>query len=262
MSTTVIVARATDDVFADATITSTVAPSSTYSLATLNTQVPAARVRFGSGTVTITWTLGSAARGDIFVLPVSNLDAGTGVATLTNGAGLSVGLTVPAMQANGIPRTLVVDLALAQPTALTRTSTVWNLVVSGNTANLILGGAAFLFTPKRTLDAIQWGIGYRKTQHVRETMNQYGGRYRVNFRTNTRELDCVARVEAGDLDDLENWYDANAGLTDPGLLWVQRDELDAYIGTWQEVFEARQVGQTFQYDVSMQFSELSKGKPV
>lgn len=262
MSTTVLVGHADDDLLHEGAVTSTVAPLATYSLATLLLRNPAARVRFGVGTVTVTWTLDAPARGDIFVLPVSNLDAGTGVATLTNGAGLSVGLTVPAMQKSGIPRTLAVDLVLAQPTALTRTSDVWNLVVSGNSVPLTLGGAAFLFSEKRTLEALQWGIGYRKRHHAKQETNEYGGRYRTNLRTNTRELDCTASAEPAEVMALEDFYDANAGLVDPGLLWVQRTELDAYIGTWQEVFEARQRDGVLLYDVAMRFSELSKGKPV
>lgn len=261
MSTRVIVARPSDDIFQGATITSTVAPMTSYDLLTLLLRDPACRVRFNAGTVTITWTLDTPARLDVFVLPVSNLDEGYDVASLTNGSGLNVPVIVPPRQLNNIPRTCALDVTEAEANATTRTSTVFNLVISGNSANVILGGAAFGYGQRRLLDAVQWGFKYRKRQAVVQSTNEYLSRYRVNLSTNARVLDCRALAEPEEVKDLEDHYDDCRGAFLPGLLWPQLAELDAYIGTW-EAFEAQQQEGKFLYDVAMQFEELSKGKPV
>lgn len=261
MSTTVVLQRASDDVFNAATMSGT-APSASYSLSTLTRRDPATRVRFGSGTVTVTFTLAAPARGDIFVLPCSNLDSGSTVAALTNGAGLNEAITIPALQQQGIPRTAILDLTVAEPNATTRTSNVWNLVITGNSVNVTLGGAVFLFTPKRTVDAVQWGLSYEKGHQADEHRNVYASRDRFDFRTTERVLSWQASVEPSELTDLEDCYDANHGIVYPGLLWVQRDELDAYIGTFGPKFRARQRDGYFLYDVACDFLELSKGKPV
>ena len=128
-------AQGDDNILAGSTVSGT-APSSTYSLATLLTMQPAARVRWGSPTVSVTFTLDAPARGDVFVLPVSNLEESIdgaspeSVAVLTNGAGLSVALTIPALQGNGLPGTVCVDLTDAEPNATIRTSAVWTLTIA------------------------------------------------------------------------------------------------------------------------------------
>jgi hypothetical protein len=100
------------NLFAGIAPTSTVAPSSTYSLATFTYLRPDWRVKFGAGTLTLTWSGVSATiQGDVFTIPISNLDAGAAVATLTNSSGLSQAITIPATPADGVPLTTVVDLS-------------------------------------------------------------------------------------------------------------------------------------------------------
>ncbi len=259
--TSVIVARATDDILQGSTVSGT-APLASYDLNTLLTRNPAARVRFVGGTLTITFTLPAPAQGDVLVIPVSNLDTGDTVLHLTNDVGLDVAIYIPAARKNGIPRTVAVDLTALEPTTLTRTSDSWSLEITANSVPVTLGGAVAIFGPKRTLEAMQWGLSLSKQQFADVVVNDYGVTYRTNRATMGRSFDCVASAEPDELADLEDWYDDCAGVVDPGLLWIQRDELEPVYGTWQEAFKAQQAQGSFLYDVTLQFSELSKGKPV
>src|SRR5678815_5017755 len=106
-----IMQSAAQDIFFGATITADVAASpSDYDVTLLGAMLPAWRIRWTVKTVTITWTLATAMRGDVFVLPMSNLS--TGSVTLTNGAGLSQAITMAVLDGMGIPRTTVVDLTI------------------------------------------------------------------------------------------------------------------------------------------------------
>src|SRR5262245_46684151 len=104
------------------------APSSTYSLATFNFLRPDWRVKWGATTVTVTATLGGSRKADLFALPISNVDAGATKLSLTNGAGLNVAITVPAVPTGPygrLPYTTVTDLRPLASSG-TRTSNVWN----------------------------------------------------------------------------------------------------------------------------------------
>ena len=262
MSTTVILGRATDDVLRGATLTSDTDPMETYDLATLQSGDPGSRVRFDEGTLILTWTLAAVTRLGVFVLPVSNCDPGTTVATLTSPDGLYLPLTVPERQANGIPRTLAVDLsALAIDTATVR------LEIDGNSADVILGGGIFLFCPTRTIAAVQWGLDYEKAKQTNELRNEFGTRYRIHFRTTERLLRFPVSLEPSEMPDVEDWYDADGYDPDdetapPSLLWVQRDELDPYVGTIMGSLKLRQPKGVLLYEGEILFAELSKGLPV
>lgn len=263
MSTTVIVGWASEDRLADAVFTADTAPIASYSLSTFGYRNPAERIRWDVTDLALTATVGAAVRGDVLVIPACNLDEGdelTTVLRLTNGAGLDVPVPVPARRVNGQARTIVLDLT-ELASAGTRTSTVWTLEVVGNSVDIIFGGFIGLFA-KRTIAAMQWGITAGKTQHASQVVNDHGGRYRVNLRTTTRTLAYALAVEATELPEAEDWHDANEGLVEPGLLWVQRDELDAIVGTLDEAFLARQRDGMDVYDITGTFTELSKGKPV
>lgn len=256
-----IYARYDDNILRTGTVTSTFAPLTSYTLATMNTDRPDARVLFGVTTVTITWTLGSPALGDILVIPTSNLEGA--VLTLTNGAGLSQAITIPAMTVNRIPKTIVADLSVLVPNPTTRTSNVWNLVIAANANNVKMGGAVYIFSPKRTLtpgDINQVFVLARQHAGI-DTPNMYLTRYRQDFQTQIRSLSGKITCGAAQAADLESWYDDNGGNTLPGLLWPDSGVGDAYIGTLSSVVaSSHKIADV--YDVGLTFSELSKGKPV
>jgi hypothetical protein len=83
----------------------------------------------------------------------------------------------------------------------------------------------------------------------------------VNHRTTGRTIDWQARAEASEFTDLEDTYDDNGGVAGAGFFWPQLDELDAYVGGWEE-FRAELEEGAFLYDISASFRELSKGEPV
>ena len=261
--TSVIVGWATEDRFEGAVITADATPLASYSLDTFGFRNPAERIRFAEQALVLTATLAADARGDVLVIPCCNIDAGDADTTglrLTNSSGLDVPVPVPALRQNGIPRTIALDLTdLADEATLT--ADVWNLEITGNSVPLTFGGFLGLFA-KRTIEAMQWGIAPRVTQHALQTVNEYGGRYRVNFRTQTRALAYTLSVEPDELTAVEDWHDANAGLAKPGLLWVVSDELEPMIGTLEETQAAPQAQGMLLYDVAGVFTALSKGKPV
>jgi len=256
-----VYARGGDNILEDGVVTGT-APLTSYSLATLITRQPAARVRYGATTVTVVVTLSTPALGDIVAIPVSNADAGSGVLVVSNGSGLSVAITIPAVQANGIPNTAIKDLKTAVPNAATRTSNVWTFTFTGNSVNLILGGGLAIFGPKRTLDPdMGWGYEYRERHASSNTANEYLTRYTVNYQTTERSV--IASIRTDDLAGVLAWFQANAGGAAPGLLWPQIAGFDAYYGTWDTDFAAKNVAEgTEFYDVALTFREFSKGLPV
>lgn len=256
-----ITAKFTDDIFRNATISGT-APSTSYSLTTLKSGNPQARVLWGVTTVTITWTLGSSLEGKVLVIPVCNIAAGSSIMVLTNGAGLSLPVTVAAPQGNGVSRTLYFDFeALASQGA--RTSNVWHLVITSNTANVIFGGAVACYGAKRTTLFRKEKLSYKKTQAVEITANEYLSEYRVNLTTNQKILTLTAlATTTAELQALEDWYDVDAGPEFPGLLKTNYSEFDALYGRWQPTFEANQIGDSRSYEVPFEFTELPKGKPV
>lgn len=255
--------RADDYILGDAVITASVAPSTTYDLATLGSLLPAARVRWGVGTVTITFTLGSARRADAFALPVHNLDAGSGVLTLTNGAGLSQVVPVPVMPPSRIPRTIVLDLTIGTPSAGTRTSDVWHLVISGNSVNVTLGGAVWLGGPWRVPGRnYLWNPQRGRDHHQTRTPNEYGTEYVVDYATMTRSLtvafDIATDVDRQLLEDIDDASHGGALLT---LFWPDPAVNDALLGRLPVKFT-----DTPQWlnltKVPVTFTEVSKGKPV
>lgn len=253
-----IIARYDDNILRSGTITSTFAPLTSYALATMNTDNPAARVLFGVKTVTLTWTLGSPALGDILVIPTSNLEGA--VLTLTNGAGFSHAISIPTMTVNRIPLTLVVDLTLLSGT---RTSNVWNLVIVSNVNNVVMGGAVYIFGPKRQLTPqdIIFGYTYSKQRAGTDTANIYLTRYRQDFQTQVRSIAGIILCSKTQLIDLEAWFDDCAGSVLPGLLWMDPTVEDAFIGTLMNPYVVNHKEGNV-YEVPISFNELSKGKPV
>lgn len=232
------------------TVTANVAPSTSYALADLQSAVPGVRVRWGVKTVTITWTFSGAVTADFFALPVSNLQGS--VLTLTNGAALSQAVTLPALPTNRIPLTAIVQFASSS-------STTWNLVISGNAENIVLGGAAWL-GQKRTFDRnFMWSFHEREQQFGSAVVNDYGTRYLQTLQTQQRFIDITVRSRQTAIAAFKAWHqDARFR---PGLFWPDPSVNDAYVGVWDTDLDVERA-YTNVNPISLAFAELSKGKPV
>lgn len=265
--TPAIFQRYDDDILRDAVWSGT-SPSTSYSLATLGLKNPAARVRFGATSATVTATVLSA-RGDILVIPMHNLTPGSSaVLTITNGAGLSQAIPIPALQANSYPATLVVDLSLLVPLAATRTSTVWNFVIAGNAANIILGGAILLYGGKTSFlgnaagDNFQWaGYTERELHYASEVENEYGTRYIADRAAASRSVDVQIAANAAGLIEVRDWYRGCHGRGLPGFFWPDPTVADGYFGLWQREFSVGHVYANY-HPVQVTFDELAKGQTI
>lgn len=256
-----IFARYDDDILVGATIGGTT-PSTSYALSTLGLGLPAARVRWPSTVATIDFTLGSSQRGDVLVIPTSNLDPGSSsVLTLTNGAGLSEAVPIAALQANGVPKTTIFDIEAAEPNVATRTSATWHLLISGNSSNIQMGGAVSIYGAGRVLTPdFLHGFQVQNLNAVDEQANEYLTRYRVNYRSVERSVGVTVRALASQVGAIRDWSDAAFGSGRPSLFWPDRAELDAYYGTLDQAFSMKHVEGDI-YDVPIVFRELSKGQP-
>lgn len=237
------------------------APSTTYALSDFAFLRPDWRVKFGATSVTITITLGSSKRADIFALPMHNLSGA--VLTLTNGSGLSQAITLATLSEDSIPLTTVVDLTAGTPVAATRTSNVWNLVITGNAVNVNLGAAIWLSGNSRSLNR-NFNWGFTESEHhglAAEHVNEYLTSARLGTFSKTRTLNCQTLARAAGVTELRSWYRANCGRAHPSLLWPDPSVNDAYLGIWQDVFNVTRRF-TNANDVSLTFDELSKGIPL
>lgn len=244
-----------DNVIDGSTVSGT-APSATFALSTLASGDPAQRVRWGSGSASITFTAPSPKTGGVLILPVSNADAGSGVVTLSNAAGLSVAVPIPVHTRNGIPRTAALDFSDQG----NLTSNAWTLAFSGNSANLIVGGGIGIY-PRKAFPGIRWDFAYKHKQAALDEMNAYLHRRRFPFRTSERMLQCSTWIDSDELAELDDVISGGIG-TKPGFVWPQLAGVDAFFGLFPE-FEAHRVGDVIErYAFAFNFVELSKGKPV
>ena len=230
------------------------------------------RVVWDVPTVTIEFELiggGSpavAARGDILAIPFSNLGGGgspSGSIRLTNDAGLNQDLVAPDPLANGLPRTLVVDLTVDTPNASTRTSANWQLVIHDNVQNVVLGGAIAIYSPKTYLvdRDFQFGYGLWKQGSALDAVNDYQTLFRQNLGTMIRGVDLSTIATDDDADRIEDRFDGCNGHAQPGLLWFDPDIQDAFLGHWQSQFRRRYLYADANA-IDLTFTELSKGRPV
>jgi hypothetical protein len=258
-----ILQRYHDNLLIGATITSTPAPLTSYSDATMLDHRPSERVRWNAVTVDIRLALATSGRADVLVIPVSNIDAGSSHLVLESDTGMSVAIPVPAMMPSGIPRTLAVDLTLLEPNATKRTSNGFNLVVSYNSDDLVMGGALMLYGPKREITTMDWsrGVTRRRQGLVAETPNDYGSDYVQNFEARTRAIDLATVASDAELAEIEAWVDANFGRGLPALIWPQPATGEAIFGRIREPFSVTQQFADYN-DVKLTVDELGKGKPV
>lgn len=267
-----VIQRNTDYIFSDAVWTATVAASTSYAVTDFQYLFPAKRILWGVKTVTITATIPSR-RGDIFALPFSNLDAGSGVLAITNNGGaggVNQAITIPAQTPGGWMPTAWIDLS--DPTLNggsgwstgQRTATVWNFVVTANSVNLLMGAAIWMSGPARylahNLDRVQSPkLGRTYARSV--TTNDYDVDLVYDYGTMKRSLTgtYVANSTA-ERDNFENWIDGCHGGGLPGLFVRDGGVNDALLG----YMNAQLVTETVVYPIVSSFSltvtELSKGK--
>ncbi len=250
--------RADQNILIGATISGT-SPATSYSVSDLIGFNPAARILFSSGSATITFTSTSAKTGKIAVLPVSNLSTSSGIATITNAAGLSVSFPIPARPPHNIPLTAILDFS----TQANLSSTQWSLVLSGNPLNVLLGGGFGIYSNTSGLSdrdyANDAGWTERERDFVIEHSNEYGVRLRYPLQTIERSFEFMVKASTGDMDGLRTWHRANLGR--PGVFWPDPTVNDAYYGTW-DGFEVRRTMIPGYNEVTLPFLELVKGKPV
>lgn len=254
--------QAADENILRSAVWSGTTPATSYSLTTLASLNPAARILFPSSMVTLTATVTSA-RGDVLVIPVTNADS----LQVTNGAGLNETITIPTMTRMRIPLTIVADLSALEPNATTRTSTTWTFAMVCNTAALQLGGAIAIYNPRTELAVgdFRWGGTETRIVYGIDRENEYGVRYRQLRDTMRRSVSLTKLATQSDLDDLRDWFDASSGKYGTALLWPDPAVNDAYLGSLQEKLEVTRLAPTSLgtlYSVAIQFDELSKGKPV
>lgn len=248
-----------DDWFLKGSTVSGTAPQTTYALADLLTLMPAARVLWPAGAVSITFTLAGAKQGDIFALPMHNLDAGSTI-TLTNGAGLSQSIVVPAYQLDGLPPTIVINLTTGTPVAATRTSTTWTLSIASNSVPVCLGACVWISGPLRTLDRNpDWSSIHEQEQHaVVIHDNAWLVSRRLNLRAKIRSYECQVSASDTGRDDLRSWYQSTAGGALLSLFWPDPGVGDAYLGYFSNPLDVQRTFLNLN-TIKWTFTEASKG---
>ncbi len=253
------------NLFAGITPTASVAVSATYSLSTFTYLRPDWRVKWGVKTVTLTWSgVNAAINGEIFVLTMHNLDAGAAVATITNADGLSQAITIPATPLDGLPLTVIVDLSGF--TGAQKTSTTWNLVISGNSVNVTLGAAIALYGPKTSFlnnmsgDNFAWEYHEKETHAKVEKKNEYLSRFIVDLLARERAIEILMRCNDAGKAAITAWYRATHGGALPSLFWPDPNINDALFGTWGDLDVMNMSGNY--RPIQLTFTELSKGIPL
>lgn len=255
-----------DNILVGSTLSSNPSVMDSYDLQTLLEHRPSRRVRWdvpSPNTVNIRADLSTPKQADLLVIPIWNADAGSSVVTLTNDDGLNVVIPVPAMPSHGIARTLAVDLRALQPNALIRTSNGFNVIVTGNSVALVMGGFLALYGPVRTFSErdFQWGIRRDPLGYAAVHQNNRGAELVQPWRTlgNTYELTAV--VTDAERAALIEWAESNfiGGL--PCFIWVDPDGRNVpIVGLLKSMPTEDQF--TDAIGITFTVSELSKGKPV
>lgn len=249
-------------ILADAVYTGT-APMATYSLDTFAYIRPNWRVKYDVKTVTVTATLGASRKAEVLALPMSNIDAGSLVLSLTNGAGLNVAVPVPAVPTGiygRLPLTTVLDLRGLAST-LTRTSNVWNLVITANSVNVTLGAAIWLGTLVEFTANFRPGLIQASKFYNGSETNFYGTENKVRSRARTRFCDLAVPSRDAQRDAFMEWGDAGEGSGLPSLFWPNPSVNDALLGSWPDEFSNTWVIANYS-PMEFRFTERSKGIPL
>lgn len=256
-----IVQGYTNYILSDAVWTANVAVMATYDVTDFRFLRPSKRIRWNTGTVTITATLPVARRADVMAVPFSNLDPA--VLTLTNngsGGGLSQAIAVPARSPSGFCRyTAWKDL-----TAFTvgqRTASVWNWVIAANSLNVIMGAALWLSGPIVTLShALNKGVE-RPLDYPQSVITSEAGE-ELPFPQGTHQRGLTGSYQAeSEAEGLvwEDFIDSSLGGGYPCFFVRDTAKNDGILGfgrTKRITTDAYPAVQT--YDFSL--TELNKGK--
>jgi hypothetical protein len=253
-----------DNILIGATISANATPMTGYALTTLASIYPDARVRFSTTTVTITFTIASTI-GAILMIPWHNFTPGSGsVLTLTNGAGLSQAITIPALMANGLPHPIVYDFsALAN-----RTSTTWNLVISGNATNVQVGAGISIYSAVKSFSSLASGnievdFTLKELHHQDEETNEYGTTYIQDYGTHQRTLEFSVVGSASQISSIVDLFRANHGRSRPSLLWPDTTTTVGIIapiyGRFQKELSITSIPNGW-YRLRGVFQEMSRGR--
>lgn len=260
--------RANDNIFAGIVPTCDQAPLSTYELATLATLHPNERVVWDQDTLTLTYTLGVAKRGDLLCIPMHNLLPGShDVLHITNNSGLDVYIPIPELQQDGFPPTLLVDLSLLEPDVDLRTASIWYIAIEANADDVVLGGALAIYGPTRTFLSLtvtdDFAVSFLETKrrNVIETQNEYQSPYVQDYGTYSRRIESVILVAATDESKIREWFDGNLGRLLPAPLWPNPPDDRGCFGRWQDTLEIETV-RTGLRSIKLIFEEWPKGKAI
>lgn len=223
---------------------------------------PSIHVVFNGASGTLIATIPSA-RGDVLVIPVSNAYT----LTVSNGAGLSVSVPVPAMPTSRVPLTLVCDLSVLQPNQTTRTSNVWGFAFTSISGALAVGAAIAIYSPRRELleGDFQWGGAERRSAFGTVQEGPAGVRYLNASQTMRRAVKLTKLASQTDAEALKDWFDGSWGQFGTSFLWADPDVNDGYLGTLADRLEVTRVAPTAEgpmFVVGVELTELSKGRPL
>jgi hypothetical protein len=240
------------------------APMTSYALTTFGYVLPDWMVRWSATTVTVTATLaGGARKADLFALPMSNIDAGATKLALTNGAGLNVAITIPVTPTGPYPRlpyTAVCDLR-PLASAGTRTSNVWNLVITANSVNVTMGGAIWLGTCVDFTKNFRYGLIQGSQFYNPGPTNSFGTVLRMRAKTRTRWCDIDVPARDAQRDAFMDWADSGEGAGLPSVFWPRPEINDALLGSFPD--EISNTWKLVNYSpMAFRFTEWSKGLPL
>lgn len=263
-------ARYDDNILIGASVTATPAPMATYTESTLLTHRPADRVKWSaSGTYRIRFTNiggtspGTPARADLLVIPASNID---GTLTLESDDGMNVAIALPSTMPSRIPRTIAADLSLLDTNDAHRLSDAFDLVITGNSVPLTMGGAVLLYGPKRPFVDRDWRVGFDRSAEYFSTRhdNDYGTDLVSPRKTRRRSYRLSTICTDAEALELELWADDNFGDGLPATLWPIPDVYEAFFGRLERTISQRikADGADDGVEMSLLFTEISKGKPI
>ncbi len=129
-----------------------------------------------------------------------------------------------------------------------------------------MGGAVLLYGPKRTFTDRDWRYGFNRSAQYFTIAheNVYGTDLVYPRLTKRRHLQMTTLCTAAEALDLEEWADDTFGSGLAGLMWPIPDVYEAFFGRMEDVQTQKIKVENLDdaVEVSVNFSEISKGKPV
>jgi hypothetical protein len=157
----------------------------------------------------------------------------------------------------------MVDLRILTPTNATRTDDDWHMVISGNTANLILSGFVWLGTVRTLEHNPSWKPHQPERFFGVKHTNDHGTDYVQNHETKAEAYRALFEA-ASDADQvaIRDWYRAGFGAYGPpSIFWPDPDVNLAHPGRWGELYDPEFTFLNLN-SVPLEWNGLSKGKPV